>query len=141
MHGFEEVLACRKDDDSGWWVVDGGGVSDLALLSGHWRAYREPSGWSLIAAEREKRRRRPPTDVDLPPGELLPAAQCYLIEAAARTAHLLPGWAWPGAERVPSTWPWAPEWWDPSEDPVRNLVKAGALIAAEIDRLQAADRG
>jgi hypothetical protein len=33
-------------------------------------------------------------------------------------------------------WPWAKKWWKPSEDPIRNLVKAGALIAAEIDRLQ-----
>lgn len=33
-------------------------------------------------------------------------------------------------------WPWAKKWWKPSPDPVRNLVKAGALIAAEIDRLQ-----
>ena len=30
----------------------------------------------------------------------------------------------------PSGWPW-----NPSDDPIRNLVKAGALIAAEIDRL------
>lgn len=33
-------------------------------------------------------------------------------------------------------WPWSSEWWKPSNDPIRNLVKAGALIAAEIDRLQ-----
>lgn len=34
-------------------------------------------------------------------------------------------------------WPWATYWWKPDcSDPVRNLVKAGALIAAEIDRLQ-----
>ena len=33
-------------------------------------------------------------------------------------------------------WPWAAKWWKPSDDPVRNLVKAGALIAAEIDRLE-----
>jgi hypothetical protein len=33
-------------------------------------------------------------------------------------------------------WPWAKKWWKPSPDPVRNLVKAGALIAAEIDRLK-----
>lgn len=33
-------------------------------------------------------------------------------------------------------WPWAKKWWKPSNDPIRNLVKAGALIAAEIDRLQ-----
>ena len=32
-------------------------------------------------------------------------------------------------------WPWEPRWWKPKSR-VRNLVKAGALIAAEIDRLQ-----
>ncbi len=32
-------------------------------------------------------------------------------------------------------WPWSLEWWKP-KDPIRNLVRAGALIAAEIDRLQ-----
>jgi len=35
----------------------------------------------------------------------------------------------------PDYWPWAEEEWKPSNDPVRNLAKAGALIAAEIDRL------
>lgn len=33
-------------------------------------------------------------------------------------------------------WPWGVEDWKPSLEPIRNLVKAGALIAAEIDRLQ-----
>ncbi len=37
-------------------------------------------------------------------------------------------------------WPWADEYWKPSNDAVRNLVKAGALIAAEIDRLQRAQK-
>lgn len=37
-------------------------------------------------------------------------------------------------------WPWAKKWWKPCDDPVRNLVKAGALICAEIDRLQRAKR-
>lgn len=41
-----------------------------------------------------------------------------------------------GKPRPSFDWPWAMEWWKPSEDPIRNLVKAGALIAAEIDRLQ-----
>ena len=36
----------------------------------------------------------------------------------------------------PESWPWDAEWWKPSPDPIRNLVRAGALIAAEIDRLQ-----
>lgn len=32
-------------------------------------------------------------------------------------------------------WPFEEETWKPSDDPVRNLEKAGALIAAEIDRI------
>jgi len=38
----------------------------------------------------------------------------------------------------PIDWPWGLQSWKPSQDPIRNLVKAGALIAAEIDRLQIA---
>lgn len=34
----------------------------------------------------------------------------------------------------PPTWPWSRAWWKP-RDPRRDLVRAGALIAAEIDRL------
>lgn len=35
-------------------------------------------------------------------------------------------------------WPFS-DGWKPSPDPIRALVKAGALIAAEIDRLQRAE--
>jgi hypothetical protein len=38
----------------------------------------------------------------------------------------------------PDYWPWDLADWKPSNDPIRNLVKAGALIAAEIDRVAAA---
>ena len=34
-------------------------------------------------------------------------------------------------------WPWDPEAFKPSEDVIRNLVKAGALLAAAIDVCQA----
>lgn len=41
-----------------------------------------------------------------------------------------------GQPRTMSTdWPWAPETFKPSEDRRRDLVKAGALILAEIERL------
>lgn len=39
----------------------------------------------------------------------------------------------------PQDWPWDASWWSPSEEPIRNLVKAGALIVAEIERLQRAE--
>lgn len=44
----------------------------------------------------------------------------------------------PNNVRPDTWWPWSPDSWNPSEDPIRNLVKAGALIAAEIDRRQRA---
>lgn len=39
-------------------------------------------------------------------------------------------------DQATKEWPWEREWWKPSTDPIKNLAKAGALIAAEIDRLQ-----
>ena len=53
-------------------------------------------------------------------------------------------YATPGPLRVinrengtPYGWPFNKAWWKPSpQDRKRELVKAGALIAAEIDRLQ-----
>ena len=36
---------------------------------------------------------------------------------------------------IDSLWPWRLLHFKPKEDPIRNLVVAGALIAAEIDRL------
>jgi hypothetical protein len=34
-------------------------------------------------------------------------------------------------------WPWEASWWKPSQtDRIKELAKAGALIAAEIDRLK-----
>jgi hypothetical protein len=37
-------------------------------------------------------------------------------------------------KHVPYEWPFAKKRWNPS-DPIRDLIRAGALIAAEIDRL------
>ena len=39
---------------------------------------------------------------------------------------------------VPRTWPWDRIWWKP-QDPRRNLVRAAALIIAEIERLDRAE--
>lgn len=59
--------------------------------------------------------------------ELIAAARCYLLAAACSASdHSLPD--------LPVNWPWKMGDWKPSEDPIRNLAKAGALIAAEIDR-------
>lgn len=70
----------------------------------------------------------------------------YLTDAKASVADPLGkyyGRDHDGNVNVPSDgeWPFDAEWWKPSNDPVRNLVKAGALIAAEIDRLLRAQGG
>lgn len=39
---------------------------------------------------------------------------------------------------VPSLWPWHKKWWKPTTTR-RDLVKAGALIVAEIERLDRAN--
>lgn len=53
--------------------------------------------------------------------EISIAAACYII-------------AEPDDEVVPGAWPWAAEYWKPKSRR-RNLVRAGALILAEIERL------
>lgn len=101
--------------------VGGAEKSVTETVTGRW------DGVSLIAAERRRQ-------IDIEgwasehddghiPGALVDAAACYLdvpyMDASSYT---------------PSRWPWEPDSWKPAGDPVRNLVKAGALIAAEIDR-------
>jgi hypothetical protein len=56
-------------------------------------------------------------------GQMAQAAACY-------------AWPAPRPLDVKRAWPWDRQWWKPTPwDRVRELEKAGALIAAEIDRL------
>lgn len=66
-------------------------------------------------------------------GELASAAACYTVHASCQI-HPYDGNGIEDIGTVP-WWPWDRSWWKP-KDPIRNLVRAGALIAAEIDRLQ-----
>ena len=59
-------------------------------------------------------------------GEIAIAAACYAIGPN----HKMSG----GAYAVGRLWPWDRRWWKP-KDRRRDLVKAGALILAEIERL------
>lgn len=54
--------------------------------------------------------------------QLLWASSCYVLNTIQPF------------NRMPMDWPWAPEWWKPT-NPRRDLVKAGALILAEIERI------
>lgn len=67
--------------------------------------------------------RTPRFDDERDGGELACAAACYAFNAA-----------YPGSRLLRSFWPWSDSWWKPGT-PRRELVKAGALILAEIERL------
>ena len=58
-----------------------------------------------------------------------------LAEAAA--SYALPNLWRNSPDRIPITWPFHSRWWKPTPDNrIKELAKAGALIAAEIDRIQ-----
>ena len=101
------------------------------------------TGVELIAAERKRQIENegwyPARDAQVHvKGELGRAAENYVRFAVepdvARDYQRKNG-------HTPAGWPWHYRWWKPSQgnavaDRVRDLTKAGALIAAEIDRLQ-----
>ena len=85
-----------------------------------------------VAAERRRQIEAegwtPEHDDEHGAGEMAAAAACYALNAAGC-----------GCE-VARNWPWDRSWWKPSTAR-RDLVKAGALILAEIERLdRAAER-
>jgi len=107
------------------------------------------TGVELIAAERQRQIDAegwtPEHDDEHTLGEMAAAGACYaLLGTRWRDSAVL------GAPLVRSIlWPWDDEWFKPTDYPeppytpdvhidrhVRDLTKAGALIAAEIDRLQ-----
>lgn len=92
-----------------------------------------PSGAELILAERKRQVTgegfTAEHDLTHDRNELTRAAMAYLRSALeprgatrGRVGYHVVGW------------PFEPDTWKPEDTPIRDLVKAGALIAAEIDR-------
>ena len=79
-----------------------------------------------VIAERQRHQSAegwtPEHDDQYSKSQLLWASSCYVLNAI----HPF--------NRIPFDWPWTPEWWKPT-NPRRDLVKAGALILAEIERI------
>jgi hypothetical protein len=93
------------------------------------------TGIELIAEERARQISKEGWDAghddEHDEGELARAAACYALPYSIRE------WAGRMAGTYRSNlWPWDSKWWKPCpDDRIRELTKAGALIAAEIDRL------
>jgi hypothetical protein len=101
--------------------------------------YKGEFGAAVIAAERRRQIEAEQFTLDYDQrhmaSELVRAAICY-----AYAGWILAGDGTPREVRTSAKiavlWPWSHGEFKPAEDPLRNLEKAGALIAAEIDRLE-----
>lgn len=69
------------------------------------------------------------------PGDLAEAAACYLLYPSF--LKILPYGDGTVCTLFDIIWPWSLDWWKP-KDRRRDLVKAGALILAEIERIDRA---
>lgn len=102
----------------------------LQVMKG--RALPLPAAITDIIAERQRQQSvegwTPKNDDIYKSGTLSTAAACYVARAFSTPAY---------KETIPQAWPWSPDWWKPTT-PRRDLVKAGALIAAEIERIDRA---
>ncbi|WP_225013509.1 hypothetical protein [Pseudomonas aeruginosa] len=93
-----------------------------------------PQAWLDVQAERRRQVEAecwtPEHDGQHSDGQLAQAAGCYALHAGGI------GTDWPGGIRNGSAlfWPWDEEWWKP-KSARENLVRAGALVLAEIERL------
>lgn len=92
-----------------------------------------PQAWLDVQAERRRQITVEGFDTskdDASGGQIAQAAGCYALHAGGI------GTDWPGGIRNGSAlfWPWNEEWWKP-KSARENLVRAGALVLAEIERL------
>ncbi|MFP3799476.1 hypothetical protein [Paraburkholderia sp. SIMBA_027] len=80
----------------------------------------------------------PTRDDSYADGQLAQAGAAYAIAVADHTNHIINSGA-AFYTRSPDIWPWSEKWWKPT-NPRRALVKAAALILAEIERIDRAAR-
>ena len=95
------------------------------------------NGVERIAAERERQKRvegyTPKYDDDYTDGQLIKAAVCYALPKIHGALKFEDDEFLIGVDRI---WPFVWGAWKPSpENRIKELTKAGALIAAEIDRI------
>ncbi|WP_343728489.1 hypothetical protein [Duganella sp.] len=121
-----------------WAKDDGGG---LVLIGSENRnddflpAPAQRTALRDIAAERQRQISAegwtPEHDDKHTAGDMAIAASCYAWAGCSHAESDVQ------SKRLPLDWPWSAAWWKP-KDKRSNLVRAGALILAEIERLDRA---
>lgn len=106
---LEAISALSQPTEAGWRTA----VREIAAER---RRQVEVEGWT------------PEHDDAHVNGEMAGAAACYCLGSVSH---------WAGSMAIQSLWPWDKSWWKPT-DRRRDLIKAGALIVAEIERLDRA---
>lgn len=145
--------ACQVVDGRGQWCVDAtrhdarliaaarNALPGLLALTR--RGLEAEGAVAEIAAERRRQIEAeswsPDHDDRHTRGELARAASCYAVVGGMGDStrdHYRPGHP-PRSCATGQGWPWDAEWWKP-KDRRRDLIRAGALIVAEIERLDRA---
>lgn len=138
---WREVVDAFCTDDADWHNLTNSNNELIALLSqalckqADRIAELESRTVSAAAADVLAERQRqitaegwtPEHDDEYEHGELADAAGCYALSSELFDC----------AGEPPRPWPWPDEWWKPGNRR-RDLVKAGALILAEIERIDRA---
>ncbi|HHG4414689.1 TPA: hypothetical protein ACPWFT_002636 [Pseudomonas aeruginosa] len=128
------TAACPKCHCRYTLIADGHITAPVA------QAGQVPQAWLDVQAERRRQVEAegwtPEHDDEHDSGEIACAAACYALPPAhpARIEGALGRYG-----RDPNIWPWTRDWWKPApNDRRRELIKAGALVLAEIERLDRA---
>ena len=101
-------------------------VSHGAMLIAKERTRQvEEEGWTALH------------DYEQEDGALAAAGACYALDYAGQDRRKMGGkYCKTYADEAHRLWPWDFEYWKATpDDAIKQLTKAGALIAAEIDRL------
>lgn len=99
------------------------------------------NGIEMVAEERQRQIDKegwtPEHDAEHNQGTLALAGACYALGYAGLWSSEHLSWREEYAQASKALWPFDEEWWKPTPgEPMRQLVKAAALIVAEIDKLQ-----
>lgn len=141
---MRDWLLVTHPDGHDWTVRSGSKEHDRAICANHLRitallpetvpVTTAQAALDLLAERQRQIRgegRTPAQDDQYRDGQLARAAACYALAGSAapadQTAALL----------VSLAWPWESNWWKPTTSR-RDLIKAGALILAEIERIDRA---
>lgn len=129
-------------DEHSHMVVDMDDVVKEISGFDSWKAQAVPEGFAIKDVINERQRQinqefySTENDDEYKQNELLRAAVCYAENVVRR------GWVFDSnfgpdvyqEEEVPDLWPWDLDFWKP-KSPRRDLVRAAALIIAEIERI------